>query len=156
LEDWSKYFSVTTTSTEIPVDIWKKLHAWAGTHISHFAWYSSEKFVCNGSCYFIAFDERLFLATAAHVFDARMQVEQDFGKTPVCRIGHLNFDPEDRLRGYNQELDIVTFEFTYDDLRILETQPIVATHWPPPAPIETVKVILGGFPARGAVTLGKR
>jgi hypothetical protein len=101
----------------------------------------------NGSCFFIVFLDRLFLVTAAHVYDGYMADKEKSGKTNiVCHIENIIFDPETRLRGYNRDLDIATFEFSYDDLIKMGKQAIPGSPWPPPEPIPELAIWFGGFP----------
>ena len=89
----------------------------------------------NGSCFFIDFSGQLFLVTAAHVHDGYLADKAKSGTANiVCHVENIPFDPEARLRGYNRDLDIATFEFSYDDLIRMGKQAVSGSPWPPPEP----------------------
>jgi hypothetical protein len=146
--------------------LFPKLDAWAAHCISYFRWNRrtlvGTTALNNASCFFLDFSERLFLVTAAHVYDGYLEAKQKSGKgNIICHIDNILFDPEARIRGYNRGLDIATFEFSYDDLIQMRKQAIATSPWPPPEPIETNAAFFGGFPGisrlwlrRNAVSFG--
>jgi hypothetical protein len=141
----------------VPNDFRRKLHSWAASHISHFAGFISgtTSIISHGSCYFIDFSDNLFMITAAHVYDGFLQAMREHGNSLTSCVGDCYFDPEDRLRDCNRELDIVTFDFTYDELVTIQKQAVQATQWPPPAPVENNNAVLAGFPGRGRRSFGE-
>jgi hypothetical protein len=147
-------------------ELFPKLDAWAAQCISYFRWNRrtlvGTTALNNASCFFLDFSGQLFLATAAHVYDGYLEAKQKSGKRNIiCHIDNVLFDPEARIRGYNRDLDIATFEYSYDDLMTMGKQAIATTPWPPPEPIETNAAFFGGFPGisrlwlrRNAVSFG--
>ena len=74
---------------------------------------------------------------------------------PACQIDNIPFDPAAKLRGYNRDLDIATFEFSYDDLIKMGKQAISGSPWPPPEHIpEGLAVWFGGFPGINRLWIG--
>jgi hypothetical protein len=131
---------------------------WAAHHIAYFRWNRRTLIgttsMSNGSCFFIDFVERLFLVTAAHVYDGYLADKKKSGKANIiCHIENIPFDPEARIRGYNRSLDLVTFDFSYDDLRNMGKQAILGSPWPPPEPLPELAVWFGGFPGVGRLWL---
>jgi hypothetical protein len=101
---------------------------------------------------------RLLAVTAAHVFNGYLADKRRSART-ICRIGTTQFDPERRLVGLGSNIDIATFDFTYDDLRELGKQAIVitdATHWPPPHPFPGQAAFFAGFPGASRIWLSWR
>lgn len=129
----------------------RRLHAWAGDHVCYFWFFERMLFghsrPRNGSVFFLGIDESLFAVTAAHVLDGYLAAKRKSPKT-ICRIGNLPFDPERRLISRGTDIDIAVFDFSYDELRTLKKQAIVAssTEWPPPHPFSGQGAIASGFP----------
>jgi hypothetical protein len=129
----------------------RRLHTWAGDHVSYFWFFERMLFgrsrPRNGSVFFLGIDESLFAITAAHVLDGYLAAKQKSLNT-TCRIGNLPFDPEHRLISRGTDIDIAVFDFSYDELRALRKQAIVASsaEWPPPHPFSGQSVIASGFP----------
>jgi len=150
--------SLTKSNETLSKDLMAKLHKWAGSHICPFVWDASSASaqVENGSCFFIDFDDRLFMVTAAHVYAGYLCAKRKSAREVACRIGHLNFDPQARLRDCDRDKDIATFDFTYAELATVQTQAVVATPSPPPEPPEDLNAFIGGFPARGRRLIGEK
>jgi hypothetical protein len=111
----------------------------------------------NASCFFLDFSGRLFLVTAAHVYDGYLEAVEKSGKNNIiCHVDNIPFDPEARLCGYNRNLDLATFDFSYDDLMKMGKQAIAATPWPPPEPKADTTTFFGGFPGGVHGLLGDR
>jgi hypothetical protein len=71
------------------------------------------------------------------------------------QIENIPFDPAAKLRGYNRDLDIATFQFSYDDLIKMGKQAISGSPWPPPEHIpEGLAVWFGGFPGINRLWIG--
>lgn len=58
--------------------------------------------------------------------------------------------PERRLRGLREGVDIVTFDITWDELKVIGKQAISIDpfDWPPPHPFSGQTAFLGGFPGK--------
>lgn len=128
-----------------------RMEAWAADCVSYFRWNRQTLIgttaLNNASCFFLDFPNRLLLITAAHVYDGYLEAKRRSNRRNiVCHIGNIRFDPEARIRGYNQGLDIATFDFEYDDLIAMGKQAIAGTPWPPPEPKIGEGAIFGGFP----------
>lgn len=139
-------------------ELFPKLDMFAVHHISYFRWNRRTLLgttaMNNGSCFFLDFSGRLFLVTAAHVYDGYLVYKQKSGKANIlCQVGNIPFDPEARIRGYNRGLDIATFDFCYDDLTKMGKHAILGSPWPPPQPLEELAVFFGGFPGVGRLWL---
>ena len=132
------------------------MHTWAGSHVTFFRWATSSIVgprIRNGSAFFLDIGGRLLLVTAAHVYHGYVAARRK-ARRILCHIGNAEFDPERRLVGFGQAVDIATFDFTYDELRIVGKQALVVADpasWPPPHPIPNQGAFLAGF--RGASRL---
>jgi hypothetical protein len=143
-------------------ELFPKMEAWAAHHIACFRWnrrprlFGAHTIVGNGSCFFLDFSGQLFLVTAAHVYDGYLDGKQKSGAANIaCQIDNIPFDPAAKLRGYNRDLDIATFEFSYDDLIKMGKQAISGSPWPPPEHIpEGLAVWFGGFPGINRLWIG--
>jgi hypothetical protein len=133
-------------------ELFPAMDRWAAQHISYFRWNRrtliiGQTAMSNGSCFFIDFSGQLFLVTAAHVYDGYLADKGKSGAANIiCHVENMPFDPEARLRSYNRDLDIATFEFSYDDLIKMGKQAISGSPWPPPEPPQELAVWFGGFP----------
>jgi hypothetical protein len=133
-------------------ELFPAMDIWAAHHVSYFRWNRrsliiGQNVMSNGSCFFLDFSDRLFLVTAAHVYDGYLADKQKSGVTNIyCYIENIPFDPEARLLGYNRDLDIATFDFSYDELIKMGKHAISGSPWPPPDPIPELAVWFGGFP----------
>lgn len=154
---------------EMPVDervkalteLFPAMEAWAAQHISYFRWNRRTLIgtttMSNGSCFFMDFDGRLVLVTAAHVYDGFLEDQQKSGAANiVCHVENIRFDPKARLRGYSRSLDLATFDLSYDELKVLGKQAISGTPWPPPEPIPELAVWFGGFPGITRLWVGRQ
>jgi hypothetical protein len=84
------------------------------------------------------------------VYDGYRADREKHGECVECRIGHIPFNPEAHVRGYDSSMDIATFNFTYDLLnQIRDIQTMVPIQWPPPEPVVGIGVYVGGFPEEG-------
>lgn len=129
----------------------RRMHTWAASHVTYIRWASRMRFgekINNGSIFFLDIGGDLFAVTARHVYDGYLADKQKYGRV-TCYIENIEFDPEKRLRGYRDNIDIVTFNISYDELRTVAKQAIVseASAWPPPHPISGQTSIIAGFPA---------
>jgi hypothetical protein len=120
--------------------------------VTYFWWYAQTETgvptVGNGTVFFMDFTGRLFAVTAAHVYlDGYLPAKRRFPNI-ACKIGNLDFDPETRLRGHREGLDIVTFEFSYSELASIWKQAVLAdpAKWPLADPVENQAVFIQGFP----------
>jgi hypothetical protein len=101
---------------------------------------------------------RLLAVTAAHVYRGYLDAKLG-ARRVLCHIGNVEFDPERRLVGIGQNVDIVTFDFTYEELRRVGKQALVvadAVLWPPPHPFSGQGAFLVGFPAASRLWLSWR
>src|SRR5690242_9412075 len=94
-------------------ELFPAMERWAAQHISYFRWNRRTLIgttaMSNGSCFFIDFDGRLLLVTAAHVYDGFLADQDKSGAANiVCHIENIRFDPKARLHGYNRGLDLAT------------------------------------------------
>jgi hypothetical protein len=83
-------------------ELFPQMDIWAAHHVSYFCWNRRTLIrttaMSNGSCFFIGFLDRLFLVTAAHVYDGYMADKVKSEKMNiVCHIENIVFDPEARL-----------------------------------------------------------
>jgi hypothetical protein len=151
--EWINSLSVEKRKEVARGDYGKRMRVWAASYSTHFHWTRQTLAgvrVNNGTCFFLDLDGKLYLITAAHVYNGFREAKQAFGDTVVCYVGHIPFDPVSRLRDYNKEIDIAIFDFTYGELKRIDgKQAIVATRWPPPEPISNIGVFIGGFPGEG-------
>jgi hypothetical protein len=138
------------------------MHDWAANHVSYF-WWMRRSLVgtptCNnGSIFFISIGDVLFGVTAAHVYQGFLQARQKSPGRIVCKIGNLEFDPESRLRGLRNGIDIATFNLTWDELATIGKQAISVdrSNWPPPHPFSGQAAILAGFPGKSRLWLPGR
>ena len=139
-------------------ELFLAMDMWAAHHISYFRWNRRTLIgttaMSNGSCFFLDFSGRLFLVTAAHVYNGYLADKQKSGKSNIiCHIENIPFDPEAHIKGYNRDLDIATFDFSYDDLIKMGKQAIPGSPWPPPIPVTDLAVWFGGFPGVGRLRL---
>lgn len=65
------------------------------------------------------------VVTAAHVYAEYVRVKQRAPRTR-CFIENVEFDPERRLIGMRDGIDIATFDFSYEELSRIRKQPIRA------------------------------
>lgn len=142
-------------------ELFPAMEQWAAYHISYLRWNRRTLIgttsVSNGSCFFIDFSGHLFLVTAAHVYDGYITDKEKSGaKNIVCHVENIAFDPEARLRHRNRDLDITTFEFSYDELTKLGKQAISGSPWPPPEPVADLAVWFGGFPGVSRLWTGRQ
>jgi hypothetical protein len=91
-------------------EFFPKMETWAAHHIACFRWnrrtrlVGAPTIVGNGSCFFLDFSGKLFLVTAAHVYDGYLDGKQKSGtKNIVCQIDNIPFDPEAKLHSYNRD-----------------------------------------------------
>ena len=147
-------------------DFFRKMDGWVAHCISYFRWNRRTLIgttaLNNASCFFLDFSQRLFLVTAAHVYDGYLAAKLKSGKSNIiCHVDNIVFDPEARIQGYNKDIDIATFDFSYDDLISMGKQAVTTTPWPPPEPNVDNTAFFGGFPGisrlwlrRNAVSFG--
>jgi hypothetical protein len=134
---------------------------WAASHVTVFRWATWSILgprIRNGSAFFLDIGGRLLLVTAAHVYHGYVAARQK-ARRIVCHIGNAEFDPERRLIGLGQDVDIATFDFTYDEMRIVGKQALVVADpasWPPPHPFPGQGAFLAGFPAASRFWLTSR
>jgi hypothetical protein len=137
------------------------MHAWAGSHVTYFRWAIPTILgprINNGSAFFLDFGGRLLLVTAAHVYHGYISAKRKAGRI-LCHIGNAEFDPERHLVGLGQNIDIATFDFTYDELGNVGKQPLLVadpSSWPPPHPFSGQVAFVAGFPAASRLWLTSR
>jgi hypothetical protein len=138
----------------------QRMDAWAASHVSYFRWTSEAAFgrtINNGSVFFLDLCGKLLAVTAAHVFEGYLSRKWR-SRRILCQIDNVEFDPEDRLWGRHPNVDIATFQFSYEDLQRIGKQALVATEdsWPPPHPFSGQSVYVVGFPSAARVWTGLR
>lgn len=138
----------------------KRMHAWAGSYVTYIRWATDMMFgrrINNGSIFFLDVGGRLLAVTARHVYDAYLTAMQKYRRV-TCHVENIEFNPERRLRGYRANVDIVTFDFTYEELMKIGKQALVvaADAWPPPHPVSGQAAILAGFPAAARIWINRR
>jgi hypothetical protein len=136
-----------------------RMDPWAVSCVSYLRWNRrtliGTTVLNNGSCFFLDFSGRLFLVTAAHVYDRYLEDKEKSGKDNIlCHVENIPFEPEARLQGYDRNLDLAIFDFFYDDLIKIGKQTIETTPWPPPEPSTDSAVFFGGFPGNSRFWLG--
>jgi hypothetical protein len=141
----------------------RRMRAWAGSYVTFFRWATSSILgprIRNGSAFFLDLGGRLLLVTAAHVYHGYVAARRKYRRIR-CHIGNAEFDPERRLVGLGQAVDIATFDFTYDELirSVGSKQAIVVADpasWPPPHPFPGQTAFLAGFPGASRLWLTSR
>ena len=139
----------------------RRMHAWAGSYVSYIRWEAPSILrsdLTNGSIFFLDICGRLLAVTAAHVFNGYLADKRRLART-ICHVGNTQFDPERRLVGLGSNVDIATFDFTYDDLRKLGKQAMVITdaqQWPPPHPFPGQAAFFGDLPGASRIWLNWR
>jgi hypothetical protein len=128
----------------------RRIHTWAASHVTYIRWATTSLFgtkITNGSIFFLMIGERLFAITARHVYDGYLLAKRKFPRLK-CYIANEEFDPEQRLRGYCTSIDIVTLDVSFDELKRIGKQALVAdvASWPPPHPMAGQTATLAGFP----------
>src|SRR5437868_683214 len=88
---------------------------------------------------------KLIAVTAAHVYRGFLESKRG-AKRVICHIENVEFDPEARLIGLGNAVDITTFDFKHDELRKIGKQPAPAYSWPPPHPFSGQTAYFAGFP----------
>jgi hypothetical protein len=139
------------------------MHTWAGSHVTFFRWATPSILgprIRNGSAFFLDIGGRLLVVTAAHVYHGYREAKRK-ARRVRCHIGNAEFDPDDRLVGLGQNVDIATFDFTYDELRSVGKgkQALVVADpasWPPPHPFSGQGAFLAGFPGASRLWLTSR
>jgi hypothetical protein len=76
----------------------------------------------------------------------------------ACRVENLEFEPERRVVGQGSNIDIATFNFSYDELRAIRKQGLVAdsASWPPPHPFSGQGALFAGFPRASRLWIDRR
>ncbi len=141
----------------------QRLHRWAGDHVAFIRWAYTPLLGAvrhrNGSIFFLDIAGQLFAVTAAHVYTGYIEAKRRTRRIH-CFIGNLEFDPESRLRGGGGAggVDIVTFAFTYEELKQIGKQALIvdAASWPPPHPFSGQGAYLAGFPGASRLWLNSR
>jgi hypothetical protein len=139
----------------------RRMHMWAGSHVTFFRWATPSILgprLNNGSAFFLDLGGRLHLVTAAHVYRGYLAAKRKAQRI-LCHVGNVEFDPERRLIGLGQNVDVATFDFSYDELRSVGKQALVVadpTAWPPPHPFPGQGAFLAGFPGRSRLWLTSR
>jgi hypothetical protein len=139
----------------------RRLHTWAGSYITFFRWTTPSIFgpqIRNGSAFFLDIGGRLLLVTAAHVYEGYLAAKRK-ARRILCHVGNVEFDPERRLVGLGQNVDIATFDFGYAELRNVAKQALAVadpTSWPPPHPFPGQAAFLAGFPGASRLWLTSR
>ena len=157
---WLNSLSVEDRKVVLAGPFSQRMHAWAGSHVTFIRWATGMMFgtrINNGSIFFLDIGGKLFAVTARHVYDAYMLAKKNY-KRVICHVGNLEFNPERRLVGYDSSIDIVTFDFTYDELATTGKQAIVVASgtWPPPHPMSGQAALLAGFPAASRLWINRR
>jgi hypothetical protein len=129
----------------------RRMHTWAGSHVTYIRWAATSPFgtrIRNGSMFFLDLGGRLLAITAAHVYREYLSTKRR-NRRVACYVQNVEFDPELQLRGQRDGIDVVTFDFNYDDLTRIGKQALVAgdKSWPPPHPFSGQGAFLAGFPA---------
>jgi hypothetical protein len=147
---WLNTLSIEARAKVLDGDFGTRMHTWAASYITFFRWARSSLLgttVNSASGFFLDVPSKLLFVTAAHVWDGFLLAKKKAGKKIICHVGNIEFDPEARLVGYNQGLDIATFDLRYEDLVRTGKQAISTMLWPPPEPVVGQSIFLGGFPA---------
>jgi hypothetical protein len=99
--------------------------------------------VTGASCFILKFVHKLVVVTAAHVFRT---FEKQLKENPhlVCQIRLLRCDLPKRLIDIDDDLDIVIFQLTEDELPGFAVD--CRYRWPPPHPECGRGLSLAGFP----------
>jgi len=139
----------------------RRMHTWAGSHVAFLRWATPSILgprIRNGSAFFLDIGGRLLLVTAAHVYHGYVASRRK-ARRILCHVGNARFDPERRLVGLGQNVDIATFDFTYEELRNVGKQPLVVcdpASWPPPHPFSGQGAFLAGFAGASRLWLTSR
>jgi hypothetical protein len=136
------------------------MHTWAASYVTYFRWATptiSGPRITNGSVFFLDLGGRLLAVTAAHVYHGYLAAKRSANRI-LCHIENVEFDPEQRLRGLRDNVDIATFDFTYDELRRIGKQALVVDgkSWPPPHPFSGQGAFLAGFPGTSRFWIDQR
>jgi hypothetical protein len=133
-----------------------RMHRWAASYVTNIR-YATTFGINNGSIFFLDLGGRLLAITAAHVYRDYLSKKAKY-RHVRCHVGNVEFDAERRLRGLRENVDIVTFDFTYDELRRVKKQALLAdvVSWPPPHPFSGQAAILVGFPAASRLWVDPR
>lgn len=138
----------------------RRMHTWAGSHVTFIRWTVATMFgpkINNGSIFFLDVGGKLLAVTAAHVFREYLSAKRK-ARQILCQVQNLEFDPERRLRGQQAKIDIVTFDFSYEELKAIGKQALAADAetWPPPHPFHGQGALLSGFPAASRLWIDRR
>lgn len=104
----------------------------------------------NGTITFVQFEELLIGITCSHVIDKYKQISR--GENCIFQIGHLEFDPLERIIDESTELDLVSIDL--NGLNFTQTINgieigsgfFVPAYWPPKEVVPGDYVAFGGFP----------
>lgn len=130
-----------------------RLHRWAASHVTYFWWIrivsaTEPPEAHNGTAFFLANQDQLYLVTAAHVYDGYVADRAKVSLSMTCRVANVVFDPVERLIDIDRDLDIATFKFTHGELREVGKQAIAidTADWPSMRPATGQAAILLGYP----------
>lgn len=129
-----------------------KMHQWAQSHVAYVMWNRRTLIgtldTKSASIFFLDFGENVYAVTAAHVYDGYLDAKAKSGKHIVSQIGDLKFELADRFlsRGPSKRIDIATFQITREEIRKIGKQAVLASPWPPRAPVAGQAVYVVGYP----------
>lgn len=76
----------------------------------------------NGTVTFLKRGENLFAVSCGHIYKAYLKAKQEVGENFVSKILNLPFNFKERLVGYNEDLDLATFEISYDEIKKIDAE----------------------------------
>jgi hypothetical protein len=103
----------------------------------------------NGSAFLVDFGQGIFAVTAAHVFTEYLQAKES-AEAIGCQLGNMLFEPEQRVIGCQQDLDLATFRVTPTEADQIN-KPVVKPDppgWQPLIPAVKDFAFFAGFPAQ--------
>lgn len=147
---WLNELSVEQRAEVLRGPCGQRMHGWAASYVTFVRWTTETASgirVNNGSIFFLDLGSRLLAVTAAHVYHGYISAKYNT-RHILCHIENIEFDPEQRLRGQRDGIDIVSFDFTYRELKQIGKQALVVdlASWPPPHPFSGQGAFLVGFP----------
>jgi len=101
----------------------------------------------NGTIFFLNCSGTTFAVTADHVYRAYLAKKQAAPHI-VCKIGNMTVDPENRCIDRNEDLDIVTFRITDDEIHQIGKLALTGSQqkWPPAPPWPGRGVFFAAYP----------
>jgi hypothetical protein len=103
----------------------------------------------NGSAFLVDFGQGIFAVTAAHVFTEYLEAKES-AEEIGCQLGNVLFEPERRVIGCRQDLDVATFRVSPPEADQINKSTVKPDppRWEPLMPAAKNFAFFAGFPAQ--------